>query len=98
MSSCVSPNAESLSLEGLVMLGDEFLERHPRPSSDLLDEVIRAREQAVLVIDWALPQVLDQERVAAASANIFLPPIRRNSPRPTSPARLACRAGPPPGE
>ena len=60
------------------MLRDKLLERHRRPSSDLLDEVIRAREEAVLVIDRDLAQVLDQEGVAGRKGgrNEFLRPSR----------------------
>src|SRR5580704_14210311 len=67
---CNSLNAESLSLEGLAMLGDELFERHRRASSDLLDQVIRAGEDAVLVIECDLAQVLEQEIVAFSSLGL----------------------------
>jgi hypothetical protein len=38
-------------LESPAVLGDERLERHRRPAAELLDEVVRARENPVLVVD-----------------------------------------------
>jgi hypothetical protein len=43
------------------MLRDKLIERRRRPTSDLLDEVIRAREDAVLVIDRDFTQMLHGE-------------------------------------
>ena len=43
------------SLEGRAMLLDERLERHRRTAAELLDEVVRALEDPVLVVDRDLP-------------------------------------------
>ena len=51
-------------LERLAMLVDERLERHRRTAAELLDEVVRALEDPVLVVDRDLPQVLEEEIVA----------------------------------
>ena len=52
---------EFLSLEGRTMLGDELLERHRLASADLLDHVIRAGKDTVLVIDRDLSQMLERK-------------------------------------
>ena len=59
-------------LESLAVLRDERLERHRRPAAELLDQVIRAREDAVLVVDRDLAQVLEEE-IIAGPARAFLP-------------------------
>jgi hypothetical protein len=43
------------------VLLDERLERRGRPAAELLDQLVRAREDAVLMIDGDLPQVLEEE-------------------------------------
>jgi hypothetical protein len=53
--------SETGSDERRAVFLDEHLERHGRPATELLDQVIRAREDAVLVINGDLPQVLEEE-------------------------------------
>src|SRR5262249_43344823 len=52
--------------EGRTMLLDERLERHGRASAKLLDQVVRASEDAILVVDRDLSEVLEQEGILAA--------------------------------
>src|SRR5262245_385158 len=47
--------------ERRAVLLDERLERRGRTATEPLDQVIRAREDAVLMIDGDLPQVLEEE-------------------------------------
>src|SRR5262245_35637544 len=54
------------SLEGRTMLLDERLERHGRASSKLLDQVVRASEDAILVVDRDLSEMLEEEGILAA--------------------------------
>src|SRR5215469_5959320 len=54
-------HSETGSDERRAVLLDERLERHGRPATELLNQVVRAREDAVLVIDGDLPQVLEEE-------------------------------------
>src|SRR3954447_19590814 len=53
--------SETGSDERRAVFLDEHLERHGRPATELLDQVVLAREDAVLVIDGDLPQVLEEE-------------------------------------
>ena len=55
-----------LSGEGLTVLGDECLERHGRASAKLLDQVVGASEDAILVVDRDLSEMLEQEGILAA--------------------------------
>jgi hypothetical protein len=48
-----------------VLLG-KCLERHGRPATELLDQVVRASEDAILVIDRDLTEMLEQEGILAA--------------------------------
>src|SRR5262249_45381936 len=48
------------------MLLDERLERHGRASAKLLDQVVRASEDAILVVDRDLSEMLEQEGILAA--------------------------------
>src|SRR5262245_62525561 len=48
------------------MLLDERLERQRRASAKLLDQVVRAREDTILVVDRDLSEVLEQEGILAA--------------------------------
>src|SRR5262249_31999326 len=50
-----------LSDEGRTVLGDELLERRRLASADLLDHVVRAGKDTVLVIDGDFMQMLDEE-------------------------------------
>src|SRR6267142_3665538 len=52
------------SSESCAVLVDKLLQRHRRPAAELLDEVVRALENPVLVVDRDLPQVLEKELVA----------------------------------
>lgn len=47
--------------ESRAMFLDERLERHRRPSADLFDEIVRAGENPVLMIDGDLVEVLEEE-------------------------------------
>src|SRR5262249_45409167 len=62
---------ETGSNERRLVLLDERLERHGRPAAELLDQVVRPRKDPVLVIDRALPEMLEEEGVVAAA---ILPP------------------------
>src|SRR5947208_2461394 len=64
------PPGVAASDKKCTILCDKLLERHWRPSSDLLDEVIRAREDTVLVIDRDLAQVLKEEVIAFPSLGL----------------------------
>src|SRR5438132_2493376 len=64
---CISLNAACVSLEGLAMLGDELFKRHRRTAAELLDVVIRAREDAVLVVDHDVAEVLEDEIIPRES-------------------------------
>ena len=48
------------------MLLDERLERHGRASAKFLDQVVRASEDAILVVYRDLSEMLEQERILAA--------------------------------
>src|SRR5262249_9318345 len=52
------------SIEGRAMLLDERLEGHRGMAAELLDKVIRACEDAVLVVDRDLFQMLNEEGIA----------------------------------
>src|SRR5437879_13366214 len=66
---CFSP---WLSGEGLTVLGDELLERRRLASADLLDHVVRAGKDPVLVIDGDFPQMLDEEGLPCATLGLLL--------------------------
>src|SRR6516162_10334142 len=48
------------------MFLDERLERHGRASAKLLDQVVCASEDAILVVDRYLSEMLEQEGILAA--------------------------------
>ena len=52
-----------VSLQGLAMLGDELFECQERVVAEPLDVVIRAREDAVLVVDHDRAEMLAEEVV-----------------------------------
>src|SRR5262249_23937415 len=52
--------------EGRTMLLDERLERQGRAPAQLLDQVVRASEDAILVVDRDLSEMLEQEGILAA--------------------------------
>ena len=54
------------------MLGDELLERRRLASADLLDQVVRAGKDTVLVIDGDFPQMLDEEGIPGATLELLL--------------------------
>ena len=54
------------------MIGDELLERRRLASTDLLDHVVGAREDAVLEIDHGLAQMLDEEGIPRATLGLLL--------------------------
>ena len=64
------PGNVGRSDEGRAMLLDERFERHRRPAADLLDEVVRAREDPVLVVDGDLMEVLEEEVVPAFCSSL----------------------------
>src|SRR5262249_7220334 len=67
MSSCaIGRPASTLarSGEGCPVLVDKCFERRRRPTTNRLDQVVRAGEDPVLVVDRDLAQVLDDERIA----------------------------------
>src|SRR5262245_60085263 len=66
---CFSP---WLSGEGLTVLGDELLERRRLASADLLDHVVRAGEDTVMVIDGDFPQMLDEEGIPCTTLGLLL--------------------------
>src|SRR5436190_21408511 len=76
---CFSP---WLSGEGLAVLGDELFERRRLASADLVDHVVRAREDAVLEIDHGLAQMLDEEGIPCATLRLLLerPSLRMRGP------------------
>ena len=47
--------------ESRAMFLDERLERHRRTAADLFDEIVRAGENPVLMIDGDLVEVLEEE-------------------------------------
>lgn len=53
----------SVSLEGLAVLLDEGLQRHGRAAADRLDHVVGAGEDASLVVERDLADVLQEERL-----------------------------------
>ena len=59
----ISLNAASLSLEGLAVPLDEGLQRHGRAAADRLDHVVGAGEDASLVVERDLADVLQEERL-----------------------------------
>src|SRR6516225_2896269 len=59
-----------LSGEGLTVLGDELLERRRLASADLLDHVVRAGKDTVLVIDGDFPQMLGEEGLLGTIAQL----------------------------
>lgn len=59
----ISLNAASVSLEGLAVLLDEGLQRHGRAAADRLDHVVDAGEDAGLVVERHLVEVLQEERL-----------------------------------
>src|SRR5262249_3626050 len=59
-------HSETDSGEGRTMLVDERLERQGRASAQLLDQVVGAREDAILVVDRDLSEMLEQEGILAA--------------------------------
>src|SRR5215471_12993241 len=58
--------------EGLTVLGDELLERRRLASADLLDHVVRAGKDTVLVIDGDFTQMLDEEGIPCATLGLLL--------------------------
>jgi hypothetical protein len=52
--------ARAVLIESVFPVGDEFLDGHGSASADDLNEVVRAREDAVLVVGGDIAQVLDQ--------------------------------------
>src|SRR6516165_7406016 len=52
--------------ERRAVLLDVRLERHGRPATELLDQVVRASEDAILVVDRDLSEMLEQEGILAA--------------------------------
>src|SRR6476661_8094355 len=50
--------------EGCPVLVDKCFERRRRPTTNRFDQVVRAGEDPVLVVDGDLAQVLDDERIA----------------------------------
>ena len=52
-----------VSLEGLAVLLDEGLQRHGRAAADRLDHVVGAGEDASLVVERDLADVLQEERL-----------------------------------
>jgi len=54
------------------VLGDELHERRRLASADLLDHVVRAGKDTVLVIDGDFPQVLDEEGLPCATLGLLL--------------------------
>ena len=59
--------AREASDESRAILGDERFERHGRTAADLLDVVVRAREDPVLVIDRDLAKMLEEEGIPCRS-------------------------------
>src|SRR5262249_38460195 len=57
---------ETGSDERRAVLLDERLKRHGRPATELLDQVVRAREDSILVVDRDLSEMLEQEGILAA--------------------------------
>src|SRR5258708_39894747 len=67
MSSCAIGGLASKlapSGEGRPVLVDTCFERRRRPTTKRFDQVVRAGEDSVLVVDGDLAQVLDDERIA----------------------------------
>ena len=78
------------SLERLAILGDERLERHRGTAAELLDEVVRALEDAVLVVDHDLFEMLDEEGIAGTRFRSNSPyKVMADSPNPASDLRTS---------
>src|SRR5271166_609841 len=66
--------------ERRAMFLDECLERHRRTTADLFDEIVRAGENPVLVIDRDLVKVLEEEVIPGSFLGRPLG-LRRECPR-----------------
>ena len=58
------------------MLGDELVERRRLASADLLDHVVRAGKDTVLVIEGDFPQMLGEEGLLGPSGFCSNSPYR----------------------
>ncbi len=58
--------------EGLTMLGNELFHRHRRSPREALDDVVRAAEEAVVVIGDSLAQMLKDDRLTVPIGGIGL--------------------------
>ena len=54
------------SSESCAVLVDKLLQRHRRAAADFFDEIIRAGEDAVLMINGDFTQMLDGEGISLA--------------------------------